>query len=127
MQAFPVTHFRIATRYPQSGLRLQLGNSYQWDVETPAPDQRTFLIKIPGMRYFLDSNGQISKSTLPGLNLAVLEDFYIVHRMAKAFTFSHPVHGSLTCKFNKPLEIPEGIAGGNGAVPEFEVELIEVP
>lgn len=121
MAVFPAKYFRFSTQYPQTGTRIQLGKSYQFDAPPEAPDQRIFKLKLQGMKYFDDL------VTEPGRNMLVLENFYNAHKLATSFTLDHPVYGSVSCKFNRPLEIPEGIAGGDGALPEIEVELIEQP
>lgn len=121
MAIFPAKYFRFSTKYPQTGVRIQLGRSYQFDTPPEAPDQRIFVLKVQGMKYFDDL------LTETGRNMGVLEQFYNDHKLATSFTLDHPVYGQVTCKFNRPLEIPEGIAGGDGALPEFEVELIEQP
>lgn len=126
MDSFPAEYFRFSTRYPESGTRVQLGRSYQFDTMPEAPDQRTFLLVLLGMTYFVNPLG-IDLLIEPGRNLGLLEDFYNRHKTARGFSFQHPVYGWTECKFKKPLEIPEGIAGGDGMVPEFEVELIEIP
>jgi len=127
MAIFPAKYFRYSTKYPQSGTRIQLGRSYQFDTPPEAPDQRIFVLKLQGMKYFLTGQNTLDLTIEPGRNMAKLEQFYNEHKRAVSFTFDHPVYGSLTCKFNTPLEIPEGIAGGDGALPEFEMELIELP
>lgn len=127
MAVFPCTYFTIQTRYPESGIRVQFGNSYQYDVAPSAPDQRIFTLNLPGMQYFLDGGGAIDLTPEPGRNMAVLEDFYNTHKRAVSFTFNHPVLGALNCKFNRPLEIPSGIPGGGGVLNDVTVELIEIP
>ncbi|MDB2579671.1 hypothetical protein N9Y00_11755 [Tateyamaria sp.] len=127
MAFFPAKYFRYSTKYPQSGSRIQLGRSYQFDTPPEAPDQRIFVLKLQGMKYFLGGQGNLNANIEPDRNMLALENFYNDHKRAVSFTFVHPVYGALTCKFNNPLEIPEGITGGDGALPEFEVELIELP
>lgn len=127
MAVFPATFFRFSTKYPDSGSRIQFGRSYQFDTPPESPDQRIFLIKLMGMQYFLTAGQALDRTIKPERNLALLEDFYNAHKRATEFTLNHPVYGAVVCKFNRPLEIPEGIPGGNGLVPEFEVELIEIP
>lgn len=127
MAVFPAKYFRFSTKYPQSGTRIQLGRSYQFDTPPEAPDQRIFVLKLQGMQYIVGSQGNLNANLEPERNMLALENFYNDHKLATSFTFDHPVYGSLTCKFNRPLEIPEGLAGGDGVLPEFEVELIEQP
>jgi hypothetical protein len=127
METFPPTYFIYSTRYPESGQRIQLGNSYQFDTPPAAPDQRIFRLTLQGMCYFVDQNNEIDEVYQPGRNLAVLDKFYNDHKRAHAFIFPHPVYGNVICKFNTPLEIPPGVPGGNGLVQDPEVELIEIP
>lgn len=127
MATFPATHFKFATEYPESGQRMQLGNSYQFDVLPEAPDQRIFTLTLRGMAYFTDANDVISTLLSPWRNMKVLEDFYNTHKRAKVFDLAHPVYGTVKCKFAEPLTIPSGIDGGSGVLEDFEVKLIEIP
>lgn len=60
------------------------------------------------------------------LNMAVLENFYKFHKLHRSFIYPHPVYGNTEVKFYSPLKIPEGIVGGDGALKDFSVELIEI-
>jgi hypothetical protein len=127
MAIFPCTYFTYATRYPESGARIQFGNSYTFAAGPTAPDQRIFTLTLPGMQYFVDQNGDIDLITEGNRNMAVLESFYNTHKLHLVFDFNHPVHGLIQCRFNRPLEVPEGIPGGNGVLEDVTVELIEIP
>lgn len=127
MATFPVTHFLHSVRYPESGQRMQLGRSYMHTSDDPAPDQRLFTLTLTGMQFFCDDNGDLDDSQEVPRNMLVLEDFYLEHKLHKSFDFDHPFYGTLLCKFNKPLEIPEGIPGGDGILEEIKIELIEIP
>lgn len=127
MATFPCEYFLISTKYPDSGTRIQLGNSYTYTAPPMAADQRIFRLTLAGMQYFVNANGTINTTTETNRNMAVLEAFYNEHKLYLAFDFNHPVLGAMTCKFNRPLEIPNGIPGGNGVLESFEVELMEIP
>lgn len=127
MATFPATYFTVQTKYPQSGSRVQLGNSYLYTAPPLAPDQRIFNVKLQGMTYFVNANGTINTTLQIGRNMAVLEQFYLDHKLYLTFQFPHPVYGTVNCKFNQPLQIPEGVEGGSGMLPAFEVELVEIP
>lgn len=128
MATFAPIYFTWTTRYPDSGLRVVFGNSYNYTAGPTAPDQRVFLLKLQAMQYFLQPDGvTLNTVTEPVRNLAALEAFYQEHKLHKAFDFNHPVYGLLSVKFNRPLEIPEGIPGGNGVYELIEVELLEQP
>jgi hypothetical protein len=127
MAVFPATYFTYSVQYPESGTRIQLGGSYQFDALPDAPDQRIFMLNVQGMAYFTDAGGVIDTVINPDRNMAGLEAFYNTHKRATAFTFNHPIYGAVSCKFLNPLKIPEGIAGGGGNIATFSVELIEQP
>lgn len=127
MATFPCEYFLFSTKYPESGTRIQLGNSYTFTAPPPAPDQRIFRLTLGGMQYFVNENGTINTTTSASRNMAVLEAFYNEHKLYLPFDFIHPVSGLVVCKFNRPLEIPQGMPGGNGVLESFELELLEIP
>lgn len=118
LETIPIQFFTYSTEYPESGQRIQLGNSYEFTVEPDGPDQRTFKLRCPGMIY--DENAT-------GRDMYALEAFYQRHRQALPFKFEHPIYGTVTCKFKNPLKVPEGFARGGGVLQEVEIELIEQP
>lgn len=127
MAVFPAVYFTSTTKYPESGNRISLANSYDFTSGPSAPDQRIFTLKLQGMQYFVTSGGAIDLSPEPGRNMAVLEAFYLLHKLHVTFDFTHPVYGVVRCKFNRPLEIPEGERGANGLLVDFDMELREQP
>jgi hypothetical protein len=139
MENFSWMNHTVATDYPENGFKVSFGNSYQYAEGSTAPDQRTFVLSFPLMQYFVNSDGSLNPTRMvgsplaleaavsPGINMLWMEQFYNRHKTWKAFTYDHPVHGSLTVRFNKPLKVPAGIPGGGGAVGAFSIELIEIP
>lgn len=127
MAIFPAEYFTWTTKYPDSGLRIAFARSYAYTAGPTAPDQRIFVLRLQGMQYFLYPLGSIDRVSEAGRNLAKLEDFYQAHKLHVAFDLNHPVYGTVSCKFNRPLELPEGVQGGNGLVDIVEVELLEQP
>lgn len=127
MATFPAKYFLTSTKYPDSGTRIQMGRSYTFNAPSASPDLRIFTLTLAGMQYFLDGAGAIDLTVHTDRNMAVLDEFYRDHQTHLSFDFNHPVYGTLQCKFNRPLEIPNGLPGGNGVVESFSVELIEIP
>lgn len=127
METFIWSMHTFATEYPE-GFTLELGNAYQYAAEPRSPvDQRTFRLSFKTMKYFTNGAGQIDLTNSPIINLGLLDKFYRDHRMWKSFIYPHPVYGNVVCRFKRPLSIPQGIEGGQGAVQGFSVELIEQP
>ena len=126
METFDFPYHLFSTDYPESGARMQLGNSYVFTTEPTAPDQRTFTLDFAAMKFFF-LNGVLSPIPEAKINILALDLFYQRHKLWKSFIYEHQVYGNLTVKFNKPLKIPKGIPGGDGVVASFSVELIEMP
>lgn len=126
MAVFLPGFFTYTTKYPDSGTRIGFARSYVYAAGPTAPDQRTFVLKLQAMQYFMIGLTPDDLSH-PDRNLWAFEQFYRNHLLHQSFDFNHPVYGPLVCKFNRPLELPEGIQNGNGIIDTLEVELIEIP
>lgn len=127
MDTFDFPYHKVSTTYPESSIRVQFGRSYTFATKPDAPDQRIFTLEFALLKYFLNDMEEVDATINPTINLAALEAFYQAHRLWDTFTYPHPVYGNLDVKFNKPLEIPAGVEGGDGAVQKISVELIEQP
>lgn len=127
MATFIWMNHTFTTEYPESGFKLQFGNSYTYAEGPTSPDQRIFTLSFPMLKYYTDSGGVVDATINPTLNMLALENFYLEHKMWKTFVYPHPVRGNLNVRFNKPLKVPAGIPDGGGAVGAFSIELIEVP
>lgn len=125
-ETFNFPFHRQSTRRPQEGTKLKLGNSWSYSSKPSSPVQRTFNLVFPVLKYY-GMAGELDLVTDAVINLGALEDFYDRHGQHTEFIYPHPVYGSLTAKFNAPLEIPEGIEDGGGAVRGVTVQLIEIP
>ena len=119
--------YHLAKTDNPSGVSIKLGGSYTFSTPPTDPDQRIFTLAFKGMKYFTDEDGDLTDVTFPQLNMFTLTKFYQRHKMFKSFRYTHPVHGELEVKFNKPLveEYPE--TGGFGVVKDFSIELLEIP
>lgn len=127
METFNYPNHTVQHRHPPSGVGVQLGGSYRYDVAPTSPDARVFTLSFPTMGYFFDGNGDVDGAASAELNLLHLSNFYISHKLYKKFIYEHPVFGPLTVKFNKPFESPKGLPKGNGWSESFTIELLEVP
>lgn len=124
---FNFPNHTVGEKYPESGTRIKLGNSYQFDAPPSAPDQRIFTLYFESMVRMLDDEGKIDIVTMADRNAGALLKFYEDHRMYKPFYYPHPWLGQVVVKFNTPLELPKGLKGGGGWTEAFSVELIEQP
>lgn len=126
MQTFDFPFHLVSTQYAVTGSKVELGNAYSYTSKPTAPGKRVFTLNFKVMKYFV-VGGTISSTKLPQINMAVLEKFYQDHEMWQTFIYPHPVYGNLNCKFNKPLQVPQGIEQGDGALQSFSLELEEQP
>lgn len=127
METFDFPFHLHKVRYPESGYRMQFGGGYQFSAAPDAPDQRIFTLTFLTLFYFTNEAGEVDCERNPQLNAGALEKFYQRHQLHKKFIYPHPVHGNIVVTFNKPLDLPDGVKGGNGALQQFTVEFIEHP
>lgn len=126
MAEFDFPYHTVETQNPESSVLIQLGGGYQFTTPPTAPDQRTFVLHFPAMKYFTNSLGDLDETITPSLNMFRLIKFYQTYKTYKSFDYTHPVYGLLKVRFSKPLVEPEVLKGGFGITKDFEVNLIEV-
>lgn len=127
MAVFTWINHEHSTKYPTSGFRMALGNSYMATAAPTAPDQRVITLEFTTMKYFQNSNGTLNLTTNLVNNFGALEAFWMTYKLFGSFTYNHPVYGALSVKFNKPLEIPKAMKSGDGWLMPFSLELLEQP
>lgn len=126
MDLFDFDYHTFSTKYPENPTRMQLGNSYMYTATPTAPDQRIITLYFSSMKMYTDPlTGVPDFTTNPAINFNRLEKFYQDHRQHVSFNYQHVVYGLLVVKFNKALETPK--AGLHGLMPDFSVELLEIP
>lgn len=127
LETFDFPYHSFSTENPDSGFRLQFGQSYIFSVPPTDPDQRKITLTFRGMQFFTNTSGILDETINPQRNMFNLIKFYQRHKLYKSFKYQHPVHGLIEVKFNKPLKEEDVIDGGYGVVKEFSIELIEIP
>lgn len=127
MDTFNFPNHKVVTKYPDSSGRIQFGKNWIFTSAPDAPDQRIFTLSFKGFKYYGSDGSPDLVTDASFNNMGALEAFYQSQRLNKSFLYPHPVYGTLTVRFNKPLEIPNGIENGDGMVEPFEIELIELP
>jgi hypothetical protein len=130
---------KVETQYPESSIRVQFGNSYQFAAPPDSPDQRIFKLDFTGFKYYMTqsmvmvSGSPVYTQTVDLTtnqyinNVGALEAFYQAQRLYNKFTYNHPSAGSVVVRFSKPLLVPKGTPGGNGVVEDFQILLVEQP
>lgn len=127
LETFNFPYHQTETENPESGFRVQLGGSYTFTTPPSDPDQRMFTLTMSGMQFFLNSSDELDETINPTRNMYNLIKFYQRHKLYKSFHYTHPVHGLMEVKFNKPLKESAADRGGFGVIKDFAIELIEIP
>jgi hypothetical protein len=128
MDTFDFSYHRVSHTYPQNSNQIGFGGGYVWASQPDAPPQRTFTLKLPGFKWYVNNDGTPDKTTNAAINNAgVLDDFYKAHQLYATFVYPHPYFGNINVKFKSPLQFPDPIAGGGGVIPEFDLVPIEQP
>lgn len=125
-EVFDFPYHKFSVKYPETGNRISLGNSYAFTSEPTAPPQRAITLYFEQMQAYGKADEyapDLTKDVLKNFNL--LEDFYQRHQLFKSFYYWHVFYGKLVVKFNKPLEVPKFNMGG--VSDGFSVELLEQP
>jgi hypothetical protein len=108
---------------PAAGNAMSM-NGWNFSSKPNVPYQKSFIVKVQGMQWYLLGNGLFDEVTNPAYNARLLEKFYETHGTWDNFTFPHPHFGNLSCRFKDPLEIPDAIPSSGGLIEAFEVKLI---
>jgi hypothetical protein len=136
MAVFNFPFHRVTTEYPDNSARVRFGRGYQFASRPVGPDQLTFRLSFETMCYFELAAGGYSSTHNPTLNMLALQKFYETHGLFEKFTYTHDLHGTVQCRFDKPLVTPKGIKGQTVILPNgirqhacesFELQLISQP
>ncbi|WP_156930375.1 hypothetical protein [Sphingomonas jaspsi] len=99
-------------------------NGWQFSSRPTVPYQKVFVLKLQGMRWYLQDNGMFNMSVDPHFNARRLELFYEENGTWDNFDFPHPHLGMLRCRFKEPVEIPAAVPNSNGFIDAFEITLV---
>lgn len=111
------------TKPPQASQVMSM-NGWAFSAKPKVPYQKTFVVKLQGMRWYLLANNLYDEVTNPQYNARLLEKFYEAHGVWQAFDFPHPHFGTLSCKFSQPVEVPEAIVNSGGLIDGFDITLV---
>ena len=126
MATFNFPYHVLTVEYPESSARVKFGRGYEFASAPRGPDQVTYTLSFEAMFFFEDPPGTYDLTEQPVINMAVLENFYIVHKLYTPFLYPHPVLGNLTVRFAEPLSYKIA-KNGRGRVEPFTIKLITQP
>lgn len=99
-------------------------NGWYFSAKPSVPYQKSFSVKLGGLRWYLNADGSYDAATNALFNARRLELFYETHGTWDTFTWQHPHLGLLTVRFKEPVEVPEGIPNSGGLVDAFDIQLV---
>lgn len=113
-------------KYLPQGKSIPLGGGYTYALRGWAEEQRVFTLRFQTMLFYLDELSRVDILTDTKNNAGLLQAFYNQMKLDRVFNYNHPVLGKIPVRFNQSLKLPDGIPKGQGCLPPFEIELIEV-
>jgi hypothetical protein len=100
-------------------------NGWFFSAKPKIPYQRTFIVTLQGMYWYLGGTGLYDAITNPRYNARRLEIFYQANGTWDNFDFVHPHLGAMKCRFAEPVQVPEAIVNSGGLIDKFDIKLIE--
>lgn len=122
---FPAEYYDVEIEYPDNSNIIPLGNNYSMSFTSVGRDIRIIKVSCSGLRYMFDSEDRLAFSYCSGENMALLEMFYLKHRLSKKFAFEY-LGEIIPVRFKDPLSIPK-VEGSTGIISTVELTLVETP
>lgn len=99
-------------------------NGWDFTARPVHPYRRTFIVKVYGMRWYVNTDGTYDYTTDPTHNAARLLNFYKDNRLFGTFDLDHPNYGIVVCRFKSVVNIEPAIPNSDGEIDPFEVNLL---
>lgn len=112
------------TKPPVNENRGMSMNGWHFSSKPSVPYQKTFVVKLQGLRWYLTGSGAYDIGTDPYFNARRLELFYEQNGTWDNFFFPHPHFGTLPCRFAEPVEVPEAVPNSGGLIEGFDITLV---
>lgn len=121
----PFVYFDAEVDIEEDTLIAPLGSNYEMVFIRAKKPLRKFKITLQGLKYYWYDENTYNLSCRVGLNLGLLELFYLKHRLNKSFKF-HYLGEDVRVRFSEPLMIPK-IESQTGVILSLDIILIETP
>lgn len=123
---FHCGYFDVEMEYVEDTLVAPLGGNYQMIFKKTRPALRTLSLTIQGMQYFVNTeNDSIDITHFTERNMALLEIFYLKHRLTEVFNFEYGGE-VIPVRFKEPLSISK-VATNTGVLDTIQLTLVEAP
>ena len=127
MATFNFYHHAPEIEFPDDQARVRFGRNFVFATDPVVPIQRTFKLMMTGLTWTTNSAGIAIAGPDPKRCALTFYNFYTTHRLHQTFDYPVPGMSTVQARFNQPLKLPSALLGGSGVLPDFEIELIEVP
>ena len=124
LEVFDFPYHKVTYRYRDRSTKLSLGNQWDYVSKPTTPVSRIFTLKFQVMKYF--ETPQILSPLERRYSVDHLDAFYQRNETWNEFLYPHHTFGNVVVRFDQPLEIPEGITSGEGAVTPLTIVLREI-
>lgn len=119
------TTSRVITELPPEEPSAISFNGWEFTSAPATPYRRGFLVKLHGLRWYLNSAGDaLDVTTDPEHNAGRLQNFYRTNRQYGTFDLDHEYLGTIVCRFSAPVTIPAALPNSDGLVEALEVKLL---
>lgn len=122
---FPCEYYDVEVDITDETMAAPLGGNYEMVFKRAKKPLKTFKLSVSGMKYIETPLGELIIGIEQGLNMALLEAFYLKHRLSKSFVFNY-AGVDYTVRFKQPLVVPK-VYGNNGVMDALELILVEAP
>lgn len=122
---FPCEYYDVEVDVTDETMAAPLGNNYEMVFKRAKKPLKTFKLTISGMKYIETALSELTIGVEQGLNMALLEAFYLKHRLSATFKFSY-AGVEYPVRFKQPLVVPK-VYGNNGVMDSLELIFIETP
>ena len=119
-------YYDVEIDYVEDTLVAPLGGNYQMTFRKTQRPLRTLKINLEGMQYFFHrEDGSLNLSDVGERNMALLEIFYLKHRLTEAFNFEYGGE-IIKVRFKEPINISK-VSSNTGVLGAIDLLLVETP
>lgn len=122
---FPCGFYDVEIEYREDTLAAPLGGNYTMIFKDNKPQLRTVKVSVDGLQYFRNECDCLSFDYAPWQNAALLEVFYLQHRLQNTFYLEYAGE-QLKLRFKEPLVITKPTPD-SGLLPTIDLVFIESP
>lgn len=122
---FPCEYYDVEVDVTDETMAAPLGNNYEMVFKRAKKPLKTFKLTVSGMKYIENQENELVIGLEQGLNMGLLEAFYMKYRLSGSFIFTY-AGVDYPVRFKQPLVVPK-VYGNNGVLDSLELVFVETP